>query len=743
VPAWYQVTEAIARVTIEVFLNSLWQGLALTALVWCLLRVGGRSNATTRYVIWLATLLAVICLPLIGTQSPSEKSTATNPTAFSRQPFAASPATVPEPGAVARLSVPVARPGENMTVATLPPVEVNGPRENAANNLSVRSKPQSSEMRLRLHLPGRWPLIVFGVWLVVAVGLMARLIWSYCYVQRLKRKCSPFPSAYQHRPQKWLAASGVDRSVRLCHSGEISVPMAVGLTAPVILIPTGMAEQLTESEVDQIILHELAHLRRWDVWTNLVQKLAEAVFFFHPAVRWIGRQLNLEREIACDDWVISLTGQPRSYAACLTRLVELTTWLRRLALAPGAVMTRRQISRRIEMLLDKKRNSTPRLSGIGVLTTLGVLAIAVVQCARMSPVIAFPERPTSSLRLVDQKKKPEAAQPSRERRREAYQAQQNEALARQDETLKQVDEALKQQDEALAQKDETLKQVDEALKQQDEALAQKDETLKQLDEVLKQQDEALAQQDEVLAATQQAEVKKRIEEAQRALDQILREGAQYKTLKQSGFGGEERKPVIPESELLPWLIEIARTDADVGVRKEAIRAIRRLDSEASVDALLQLYDALADVEVKKTILAHLLRGEGNNAKAIAKLTQVAKSGADPELRRVAFEQLARVGGDASGDALISIYDDSTDAKVKEWIIQNLGRSGSKRAIQKLMAVAKSDPDPKMRALAVRRLGSLDDEWPYRLLPGVLGGIGGALAAPPALPKPPEPAKPPR
>jgi aminopeptidase N len=285
--------------------------------------------------------------------------------------------------------------------------------------------------------------------------------------------------------------------------------------------------------------------------------------------------------------------------------------------------------------------------------------------------------------------------------------------------------------------------VDEALKQQDEALAQKDETLKQLDEVLKQQDEALAQQDEVLAATQQAEVKKRIEEAQRALDQILREGAQYKTLKQSGFGGEERKPVIPESELLPWLIEIARTDADVGVRKEAIRAIRRLDSEASVDALLQLYDALADVEVKKTILAHLLRGEGNNAKAIAKLTQVAKSGADPELRRVAFEQLARVGGDASGDALISIYDDSTDAKVKEWIIQNLGRSGSKRAIQKLMAVAKSDPDPKMRALAVRRLGSLDDEWPYRLLPGVLGGIGGALAAPPALPKPPEPAKPPR
>jgi beta-lactamase regulating signal transducer with metallopeptidase domain len=71
-------------------------------------------------------------------------------------------------------------------------------------------------------------------------------------------------------------------------------------------------------------LHELAHLRRYDDWTNLAQKLVKALFFFHPAVWWIEKQVSLEREMACDDAVLAETASPRAYAECLAHLAEKT-----------------------------------------------------------------------------------------------------------------------------------------------------------------------------------------------------------------------------------------------------------------------------------------------------------------------------------------------------------------------------------------------------------------------------------
>jgi len=67
------------------------------------------------------------------------------------------------------------------------------------------------------------------------------------------------------------------------------------------------------------LLHEFAHLGRWDDWTNLAQKLVRTIFFFHPAVWWIEKRLSLEREMACDDVVLAETQNPRAYAECLSR----------------------------------------------------------------------------------------------------------------------------------------------------------------------------------------------------------------------------------------------------------------------------------------------------------------------------------------------------------------------------------------------------------------------------------------
>ena len=89
--------------------------------------------------------------------------------------------------------------------------------------------------------------------------------------------------------------------------------MSLGLIDPLILMPESFLGRLTEKESDQVLLHELAHVRRGDNWTNLFQKLVEALLFFHPAVWWTAKRLNLERESACDDWVVHITGEPRPW----------------------------------------------------------------------------------------------------------------------------------------------------------------------------------------------------------------------------------------------------------------------------------------------------------------------------------------------------------------------------------------------------------------------------------------------
>ena len=93
---------------------------------------------------------------------------------------------------------------------------------------------------------------------------------------------------------------------------------------PVVVVPGWVMQELSADELNQILLHELAHLRRWDDWTNLAQKVVKALFFFHPAVWWIEKRVSLEREMACDDAVIAETASPRAYAECLTHLAERT-----------------------------------------------------------------------------------------------------------------------------------------------------------------------------------------------------------------------------------------------------------------------------------------------------------------------------------------------------------------------------------------------------------------------------------
>jgi hypothetical protein len=153
---------------------------------------------------------------------------------------------------------------------------------------------------------------------------------------------------------------------------------------------------LTPEEFEQVLCHELAHLRRFDDWTQLLHAIAQSLLFFHPAVYWIGRRLRTEREIACDDWVVSSTGNPRPYAGCLVRLHELTRYGAAPSLAPGAV-ARKQITRRVEALLAPDRNRSQRLCRSGWVAAGVLVAAAGLVSTAVAPPFGVELAPVQTL----------------------------------------------------------------------------------------------------------------------------------------------------------------------------------------------------------------------------------------------------------------------------------------------------------------------------------------------------------
>ena len=177
--------------------------------------------------------------------------------------------------------------------------------------------------------------------------------------------------------------------------------MAAGLIRPVIFLPENLTEQISEDELEQILLHELAHLARRDDWAQLGQRLTQAVLFFHPAVHWLSKRLNLERELACDDWVVSKQGGARKrYAACLLRVASLNLKPTLPAVEGSAVMFKSSIERRIQLLADGKRIISDRVSRSLLVACLGVLVVAGFAVVQLSPALAAATE-TAVNRIVD------------------------------------------------------------------------------------------------------------------------------------------------------------------------------------------------------------------------------------------------------------------------------------------------------------------------------------------------------
>jgi len=353
---------------LTVLLSSLWQAPILALVAWASLRLTRTSTASTRYAVWLFALLAATVAPIVTGAYLTLRDT--------------SPAPVTQP---------VAPPQTSHPVRNAAPVRVKLPATASSAKtgvaLSAPARVSNGIARPRLTPTPQIAYAFGGAWLLVALFLLLKLVIDLLALERLKRDALPLPIEYRDALTGWTHLSE-SRDVRLCISDRIEVPVAIGLFDAMILLPAHLVETLTPHEIDQIALHELAHLRRADDWSNGFQRVAATLFFFNPAIRWISHQLDLEREVACDDHVVTATQSVRPYAQCLAKMAEVTAWPHRALAAPGVFNTRKSISIRIERLLKTGRNARVSISyPVLTVTTLAALAVVFVALSA-GPIIA-------------------------------------------------------------------------------------------------------------------------------------------------------------------------------------------------------------------------------------------------------------------------------------------------------------------------------------------------------------------
>ena len=252
----------------ELVLNWIWQGIVIACATAALLRLVAPANARLRYGLLWASLAAIVLLPLVPLVATASAT------------FAALPAASP-------LAVP-ARP-----IVTL-------------------AAPAPSADRTVILLCGLW--VLAAAWQLARAGAALR---------RARRHCIDFPPDVERRLGRWSTLRASGRQTRLALSNDVRSAGVLPGAEPWIALSPRLLDTLTDGEIDRILVHEWAHVQRYDDRAHVLQAIVSACVGWHPAVWWCGRRLHLEREMACDEMAVALTGSRKAYAACLAKLAAL------------------------------------------------------------------------------------------------------------------------------------------------------------------------------------------------------------------------------------------------------------------------------------------------------------------------------------------------------------------------------------------------------------------------------------
>src|ERR1022692_449006 len=256
-----------------------------------------------------------------------------------------------------------------------------------------------ARLRVADYLPWLAPFWIAGV-----LFFQLRGVASWMAARRLRsRGVCAATEFWQGRIDRLTARARVSRPVTLLESCLAEVPVIIGYVRPVILMPVGLLTGLPAAQVESILLHELAHIRRQDYLVNLLQTVVEGLVFYHPAVWWISGVIRAERENCCDDLVVATQGDAFAYAAALTALEHNRGAVREAVLAATGGSLVKRVRRLLVQPEGPRAALTPALSA-------AILTVTVAAAMMAWQTSAPPRPPAPPVLLVAMAPPPQAQQ---------------------------------------------------------------------------------------------------------------------------------------------------------------------------------------------------------------------------------------------------------------------------------------------------------------------------------------------
>jgi len=332
----------------------IWQGLLMAACYAAARRWMARSaSSNARYLLACGALAAMVAAPLATWSAIGPPSTAAAGTAFAGRvlPLAATPT-------IAVAAWPIAA------------------RAGISQGWSAECLP--------------W---IVAAWLAGAMMFCLRLMGAGLAAARMQSTLvRPAPPEWQQALSRLGARIGLVRPVRLLVSSLAEVPSAAGWLRPVVLVPAGALAGLPAGHLEALLIHELAHIRRHDYLVNILESVAEALLFYHPAVWWVSGHIRAEREHCCDDIAASATGDALTYAHALVELES-----RRPAHAAVMAADGGSLADRIARLLGQSRPVSPTHSGWAA--ALSAILLAIAACGLFAQADSAPRFEVASIKL--------------------------------------------------------------------------------------------------------------------------------------------------------------------------------------------------------------------------------------------------------------------------------------------------------------------------------------------------------
>ncbi len=387
-----------ARLVITL-MHFLWQGTVIALMALITAALIGRRSSNARYLVHVSGLFAmVLCLGVtfLIVKTPVE------PLTQKSSPSIAVPSEkdtlVEEPSDVSNFQ-PVDEPSEATVEAIFEPIvptETEEPEDvahSSVNELPVtpaESWPAtiaSSKDGFSFDW-GHYVPHVVGVYFFGVLFMILRLLVAFHGGQRLRSNSEPVtdPSILSLLA-KQCRALGLAFAPVIAYCRRVLVPTVVGVIKPTVLLPFSFASALSPEQVEMLLSHELAHIRRHDLLVEVIQRIVEALLFFHPAVWWISRRVRIERENCCDDLVLAAGGKAKAYASSLVDMAEQT--LLSSAKSPvaaaklNAVGPFSQLRQRIARLMRGTEHERMRLKRSWIVG----LALVVTACVVVSSLV--------------------------------------------------------------------------------------------------------------------------------------------------------------------------------------------------------------------------------------------------------------------------------------------------------------------------------------------------------------------